>query len=132
MTADSGTDPDDLAAGAQILAAGTEDAQCPAQAGAPDAAEADADVDAFVVAHRPAVLDQRLHNVELHAAFNQVSLIVIADMAHVLGERGVEVGEVVRVEDNALRVDLGIADAQLVEEREFGSLHAGDSICLPT
>ena len=47
----------------------------------------------------------------------------IAERAPVAGDRGVEVHQVVAVEDDLLRVDLGPAHAQALEEAEVRTLH---------
>jgi hypothetical protein len=44
---------------------------------------------------------------------------------YVLGVGDVEIGQVVGVEHHALRIDLGVAGADAVEEPEVGTRHAG-------
>jgi len=48
-----------------------------------------------------------------------VGILIIAERAEIFGDGGVEIGQIVRVEDNALTVDLGIAHPERVEEPEL-------------
>ena len=54
-----------------------------------------------------------------------VSCVRQRQRAPVAGDGGVEVHQVVAVEDDLLRVDLGPAHAQAVEEAEVGTFHGG-------
>ncbi|XSC48628.1 hypothetical protein ACF1BQ_001095 [Bradyrhizobium sp. RDT10] len=48
-----------------------------------------------------------------------VGILIVAERPKILGDGGVEIGQVVRVEDNALTVDFGIAHPERVKEPEL-------------
>jgi hypothetical protein len=90
-----------------------------------DARAADADVEHVVVAGRALVLDRRLAHEQVAAQVVHRLRVRHRERAPVAGNRGVEVHQVVPVEDDLLGIDLGPADAQAVEKSEFGSVHGG-------
>ena len=59
-----------------------------------------------------------------------VSRVRHRQRAPVAGDRGVEVHQVVAVEDDLLGVDLGPAHAQALEETEVGTLHGRSAVVL--
>ena len=83
-----------------------------------DAHAAHADVEHVVDARRCAKVDRRLAHVQVAAHRVHRLLVRQRQRAPVVGDGGVEVHQVVRVEDDLLHVDFGPAHAQAVEEAE--------------
>ena len=48
-----------------------------------------------------------------------IGILIVAERPKIFGDGGVEIGQVVRVEDDALTVDLGIAHPERVKEPEL-------------
>lgn len=122
-----GVHPDDLARGVQVVRTPAEDREVERHAGAADPADPDADLDVLIEPDRRLVLDERPDGVEIDARRLGVHGLVVAQRPEVLGDRGVEIREIVRVEDHHLAVDLGIADPEGMVEAEVGSVHAASS-----
>jgi hypothetical protein len=57
--------------------------------------------------------------VEVDAALSGVGVLVVAQCAKIFGDGGIEIGQVMRVEDNALPVDFGIPHPKRVKEPEL-------------
>ena len=90
-----------------------------------DARALHAHVEQVVDSRRGLEIDRRLAHVEI--AFERVHGLFVGQRQRtpVVGDRGVEVHEVVGVEDDLLHVHLGPAHAQAMEEAEVGTLHGG-------
>jgi len=56
--------------------------------------------------------------VEIDAALLGVGVLIVAERAEIFGDGGVEIGQVMRVDD-ALTVDLGLAHPERVKEPEL-------------
>ena len=107
-----GVDPDDLAGDQRVPLALPEDRKLESNARIADPRHPRADVQLPVEQHRRLVLDQRFDDVEIDPGRLGVGKLVVAQRAKILGDGGVEIGQVMRVEDDALPVDLGIADTK--------------------
>jgi hypothetical protein len=57
--------------------------------------------------------------VEVDAGRLGVGILIVAQSPEILGNGRIEIGQVMRVEDDALTVDLGISHPKRVEEPEF-------------
>ena len=87
-----------------------------------EAADLDRHVDLVVEARGRLVARRRLDDLEVDAVGHHPR-VAAGRLAPELGQRDVEVGEVVGVEDDALGVALAVADAQSVGVR---AAHGGD------
>ena len=68
---------------------------------------------------RRLVFDDRFDDVEILARLLGVGILIVAECPKILGDGGVEISQIVRVEDDALAVDLGIAHPERVKEPEL-------------
>jgi len=57
--------------------------------------------------------------VEILAGLFGVGILIVAERPKIFGDGGIELGQIMRVEDDALAVDLGIADPERVKEPEL-------------
>mmetsp|Transcript_5237 Transcript_5237/g.19599 ORF Transcript_5237/g.19599 Transcript_5237/m.19599 type:complete len:426 (+) Transcript_5237:594-1871(+) len=89
----------------------------------------DADVQPVVVAGRAAVVQRCTAHIEVAAELLHRVGIGDGQRPPIAADRGVQIGEVVAVEDDALGIDLGPAHAQGLEVAEVGALH-GVSVSL--
>src|SRR5262249_51314990 len=114
-----GVDPDDLAGHQRVAAAFEEDREFEGKARIADPRHTRADVELPIEPHRGLVFDKRFDDVEIDAGFPGVSVLIVAQRAEIFGDGRIEIGQIMRVEDDALTVDLGIAYPERVEEPEL-------------
>src|SRR3546814_9939174 len=103
-------DVDQLPAGAQVVLARAVQFEQEGHRTCPDARRAHADVDLFVEQDRNLVVDLGPRDVEFGAAVIGPA-VIDARGAPIFGDPDVEIFEIAAVEHDALRIDLGIADA---------------------
>ena len=113
-----GVDPDDLAGHQRVSAALPENGKLEGKARIADPRHARADVQFPVEQDRRLVFDDGFHDVEIDAALLGVGVLIVAERAEIFGDGGVEIGQVMRVDD-ALTVDLGLARPERVKEPEL-------------
>ena len=114
-----GVDPDDFTGHERLIAALQEDREFEGEARVADPRHARTDIQFPVEPDRRLVFDDRFDDVEILARLLGVGILIVAERAKILGDGGVEIGQVMRVEDNALAVDLGIAHPERVKEPEL-------------
>lgn len=90
-----------------------------------DAAALHRHIDLVVHARRGVELHRGLDHVQVAAQAVHGLLVGQRHRAPVVGDGGVEIHQVVGVEDDLLHVHLGPAHAQAVEETEIGTAHLG-------
>lgn len=122
-------DPDDFTPTQTVRPAFGKDFQLEGDTCAPLAANTHADFDAVVKADRRAVFDQRLDQMKIGRFGRKLFVIGNAHVAEELGDRGIEVGQVVRVEYHALHVHFAIAHPHGMEEGEVLSGHGRPAPC---
>jgi hypothetical protein len=114
-----GVDPDDFTGHERLIATLQEDREFEGKTRVADPRHACADVQLPVEPDWRLVFNDRLDDVEILARLLGVGILIVAERAKILGDGGVEIGQVMRVEDNALAVDLGIAHPERVKEPEL-------------
>jgi hypothetical protein len=114
-----GIDPHDLAGHQRVIAALQENGEFEADARIADPRHPRADVEFPVEAYRRLVFDQRFDDVKVDAGDLGVGKLVVAECAKILGDGGIEIGQIMRVEHDALAVDLGIPHPERMEEPEL-------------
>src|SRR3546814_649224 len=115
-------DIDQLPARTQVVLARAVQLEQESHRACPDARRAHADVDLFVEQDRNLVIDLGPRDVEFGTAVTGPA-VVDACRAPIFGDPDVEIFEVTTVEHDALRVDLGVADALGNVEFEVAAGH---------
>ena len=103
----------------RLMAALAEDRKLEGEARIADPRHARTDVQFPVEPDRRLVFNDRFDDVEILARLLGVGILIVAERPKIFGDGGVEIGQVVRVEDDALTVDLGIAHPERVKEPEL-------------
>src|SRR5829696_1947125 len=114
-----GVDPDDFTSDKRLMTVLQENRKLEGEARVADPRHARTDVQFPVEPDRRLVFDDRFDDVEILARLLGIGILIIAERAKIFGDSGVEIGQVVRVEDDALAVDLGIAHPEWMEEPEW-------------
>ena len=114
-----GVDPDNLTGRERISATLRKDGEFETEAGISDPRHPRADVDFLVEQYRRLVFDDRFDDMEINAGLFGVGILVVTQGAEILGDGRIELGQIMRVEDNALTVDLGISHPKRVKEPEL-------------
>jgi hypothetical protein len=103
----AGIDPHDFARRERVKAALQEDGEFKDKARIADPHHPCADLQLLIEQDWRLVFDDRFDDVEIDAGLPGVGILVITQRPEILGNGRIEIGQVVRVEDNALTVDFG-------------------------